>query len=123
MGQAITFDPLDSLPKVQVSIRAAGLAAESLVYRQSFEELMQNPSVQQMIKTDTDNAKDDLRKAGLLFQSSTDEEFIWLWRMGFDDAVNMLRDRQDKLQCIANYCLANLDREISKAELVASCDL
>jgi hypothetical protein len=121
LGEAVTFDPEGSLPKVQVSIRAAGLAAECLVYRESFEELMEDAAVRSSIKTDTENVKRDLVKAGL--PSSSDEELLPLWRMGFDDAVNMMRDHQDKLHCIADYCLANLDREISKSELVANCDL
>jgi hypothetical protein len=121
VGQAVTFDPENSLPKVQVSIRAAGLAAESLVYGESFEDLMRNPAVRRSIKTDTDNAKRDLEKAGLLFLSSSDEEFVLLWSMGFDDAICMMRSSQDKLHCIADYCLANLDREILRAELVANC--
>jgi hypothetical protein len=123
LGQAVSFDPHDSLPKVQVSIRAAGLAAESLVYNEAFDALMGNPAVRFRIKTDTDNAKRDLAKAGLLFPSSSDAEFVFLFSMGFYDAVTMLRNSQDKLHCIADYCLANLDREISKAELVETCSL
>jgi hypothetical protein len=118
----VTFDPNDSLPKVQVSIRAAGLAAESLFYGESFDSLMGNPSVQFRIKTDTDNAKRDLEKAGLY--PSTEEEFIsFFWRTGFDDAVILMRNFMDKLHGIADYCLANLDRDIPKAELVAACNL
>jgi hypothetical protein len=121
VGQAITFDPDESLPRAQVSIRAAGLAAESLVYNESLADLMANSTVRFCIKTDTDNAKRDLEKAGL--PTSTEEEFLKFWSMGFDDAVIMLKDSQDKLCCIADYCLANLDREIPQSELVASCNL
>jgi hypothetical protein len=122
VGQTLTLDPCDSLPKVQVSIRAAGLAAESLVYGESFDDLMQDPAVQFRIKTDTDNAKSDLERAGL--RPRTEEEFVsFYWRAGFEDAVNMMESSQDKLHRIADYCLANLDREIPKAELVAACDL
>lgn len=121
VGQAITFDPDDSLPRVSVSIRAAGLAAESLVYNESLDDLMRNPTVRFWIRTDTDNAKRDLEKAGLT--ASTEEEFLNFWSMGFDDAVIMMKNHQDKLHCIADYCLANLDREIPQSELVANCHL
>lgn len=123
VGQAITFDPEESMPRVQVSIRAAGLAAESLVYNEDFDDLMRNPAVRRSIKTDTDNAKRDLEKAGVLFPSSSEEEFVLFWSMGFEDAVIMMRSSQDKLHCIADYCLSNLDREIPKAELVVNCAL
>ncbi len=111
------------MPRVQVRIRAAGLAAESLVYNEDFDDLMRNPAVRRSIKTDTDNAKRDLEKAGLLFPSSTEEDFVLLWSMGFDYAVVMMRSSQDKLHRIADYCRSNLDREIPKAELVERCDL
>jgi hypothetical protein len=122
VGQAITFDPGDSLPKVQVSIRAAGLAAESITYNETFEALMGNPALRRSIKTDTDNAKEDLRRAGLY--PCSEEEFTSLyWRAGFDDAVLLLASSRNKLDCIAEYCLANLDREIRREELIAACTL
>ena len=122
VGQVVTVEPDGALPKVQVSIRAAGLAAESLVYGESFEDLMNNPSVRLMIKTDTDNAKRDLENAGLC--PSTEEEFVsFFWRPGFCDAVSMMRESAEKLRSIAEYCLANLDRDIPKRELVDACNL
>lgn len=85
-GHVVTFEPDYSLPKVQVSIRAAGLAAESLVYEQSYEDLMNDPNVQFRIKTDTDNAKCDLQKAGLW--PFSENEFIQsYWRIGFYEAL------------------------------------
>ena len=122
VGEAITLEPRDALPKVQVSIRAAGLAAESLVYKESFEDLMGNAAIRRSIKTDTDNAKRDLEEAGLTV--TNEEEFVFsYWRPGFYDALNILRSSKGKLECIADYCLANLDRTILKAELVEKCDL
>ena len=123
LGEAVTFDFADSNPKVLVAIRAGGLAAESLIYNEPFENLMSNPAVRRAVKGDTDNARQDLENARLLFPSSSDEEFVWLFRMGFDDAVCMLRGSQDKLLRIANYCLANQNRDIAMAELVDKCDL
>ena len=123
LGHAVTFDFHDSLPKVQVSIRAAGLAAESLVYNELLEDLMRDPVVLRNIKTDTDNAKLDLEKAGLLFPSSGDEDFAAWWSMGIGDALCMMRSSEDKLHRIADYCFANQDRDIPRAELVAKCDL
>ena len=107
------FYPLaDTLPRVAAGIRAAGLAAESLVYNETFEHLMGDPAVRRSIKADTDNAKRDLVAAQLLFSSSSDAEFVHWWRMGFDDAVCLLRSSQDNLQRIADYCLMNQDRDI-----------
>ena len=121
-GTVITFEPEGSLPRVQVSIRAAGLAAESLIYGESFDDLMKSPSVQWRVKTDKDNAKRDLEMAGLF--PSSEAEFTWFyWRAGFSDAVSMMEASADKLSCIAHYCLANLDRDIPKAELVSACHL
>ena len=100
-----------------MSIRAAGLAAESLVYNESYEDLKGSPTVRFRIKTDTDHAKRDLEKAELLFPSSSEEEFLSLWRMGFDDAVIMMESSQDKLHRIADFCLANPDREILRMRL------
>jgi len=122
VGQAITFEPADSLVRVQVSIRAAGLAAESITYRETFEALMANPASRRSIKTDTDNAKEDLRRAKL-YPCSEESFMSFYWRAGFDDAVALLRGSQGKLDCIAEYCLANLDREIPREELVAACTL
>lgn len=122
VGHAVTAEPEYSLPRVQVSIRAAGLAAESLIYRESFEDLMGNPNILSSIKTDTDTAKHDLEMASL--HPSTEAEFINIfWRGGFDDAVCLMRDSLEKVVCIANYCLVNLDRDIPKSELVEACDL
>jgi hypothetical protein len=121
-GHVVTFEPDYSLPKVQVSIRAAGLAAESLVYGGLYEDLMNDPNVQFRIKTDTDNAKSDLEKAGLW--SSTEDEFIrFFWRIGFYEALSMMRDSVDTLRSIAAYCLIHQGREIPKSEIVAACDL
>jgi hypothetical protein len=121
VGHVITFEPEDALPKVQVSIRAAGLAAESLIYGESFEDLMNNPSVLLVIKTDTDNAKRDLQKAGLC--PLTEDEFVSYWRAGFCDAVTMMCDSVEKLRSIAAYCLENLGRDIPRTELVEACNL
>jgi hypothetical protein len=122
VGQALTFDPSDSLPRVLVSIRAAGLAAESVFYRESFENLMVDPVVRFRIKTDTDNAKRDLEARGLA--PKDEEEFVsFYWRSGFHDAVSMTESSQEKVNRIAEYCLANRDREIPRAELVTNCDL
>lgn len=118
-----TFDFPDSLPRVEVSIRAAGLAAESLVYNELFDDLMQNSAARRSMKTDTDNARRDLEKAGLLFPSLSDAEFVRWWGMGFDDAACIMRSSEDKLHRIADYCLTNLDRDIPRAELVQKCDL
>jgi hypothetical protein len=79
------------------------------------------PRVRFRIKTDTDNAKRDLERAGLA--PTTDEQFVsFYWRTGFHDAVTMMTNSREKLQCIA-YCQANLDREIPQAELASHCDL
>lgn len=122
VGQALTFDPFDSLPKVLVSIRAAGLAAESVFYRESFENLMVDPAVRFRIKTDTDNAKRDLEASGLVPRN--EEEFVsFYWRLGFHDAVSMVEISQEKVNRIAEYCLTNRDRELPRAELVTNCDL
>jgi hypothetical protein len=122
VGQAVTLDPDDSNPNVQVTIRAAGLAAESIIYNESFEGLMGNSAIRFRIKTDTDNARRDLERAGLPVTSEKD--FVsFYWRIGFDNAVTMLSSSQEKLNRIAEYCRANLDREIPKEELAANCDL
>jgi hypothetical protein len=122
VGQAVTFEPNDGLTVVHLRVRAAGLAAESLVYGQPFEELMATPAVRRSIKTDTDNAKRDLVNEGLPVTSEA--EFLSsYWRRGFDDAVIMMRSSVDKLHRIADYCLLNLDRTIPRAELVENCDL
>jgi hypothetical protein len=123
LGETCTVDPPDGQPQIIVSIRAAGLAAESLVYNESYEDLMGNATIRFRIKTDTDHAKRDLEKAELMFPSSTDEQFLFFWRIGFDNAVIMMSSSQDKLHCIADYLLANPDREILRAELVEKCDL
>ncbi len=129
-GEVVTVDPEGSLPSVQVSIHAAGLAAESIVYGESYETLMQDSAMQFSIKTDTDHAKETLGKAGLPVTS--EEEFIsFYWRVGFDHAVNMMSSFQDNLQRraddelhrIANYCLENLDRIILRDEIVTNCGL
>ncbi len=106
-----------------MSISAAGLAAESLVYNESYEDLMADPAVRWNIKTDTDHARRDLEREKLLHPSSGDQEFLFYWRTGFDDAVIIMRSSQDKLQRIADYLLANPDREILRAEIVENCDL
>ncbi len=82
---------------------------------------MNDPNVQSEIKTDTDNARRDLEKARLW--PSTEEEFIWLWRMGFDLSLTMLRASFDTLVGIAAYCQANQGRDISRSEIVAACRL
>jgi hypothetical protein len=123
MGRAVTFHPYEGPSRVDVSIRAAGLAAESITYGDSFEDLMRNPDVRFAIKTDTDNAKSDLRRAG--FGEITDTMgFVELFfRPGFDDAVVLLRSSQERLNRIVDYCLANLGREIQREEIVEACRL
>lgn len=122
VGRAVTFQPRDGLPKVAVAIRAAGLAAESLVYNESFDDLMRNPAVLRSLKTDMDNAKLDLKNGGLL--PTDEQEFVSdYWRVGFYDALGVLKHSQDKLGCIADHCFGNLDRTILKAELVEKCQL
>jgi hypothetical protein len=49
-----------------IRIRAAGLVLESIICDESFEELMVNPEIRFRIKTDTDNAKRDLERAGFV---------------------------------------------------------
>jgi hypothetical protein len=49
--------------------------------------------------------------------------FLCIGRSGFHDAVYMVESSQDKVMRIAEYCLANRDREIPRAELVANCDI
>lgn len=122
VGQTITLDPLDSNLRVLMRIRAAGLAAESIIYDESFELLMADPEIRFRIKTDTDNARRDLEGACLV--PTSDEQFVsFYWRAGFHDALTMLSNSREKLLCIADYCQANLDREIPQAELVTHCDL
>lgn len=122
VGQAVTFNPVDSNPRVLMRIRADGLAAESIIYDDSFEDLMANQAVRFRIKTDTDNAKHDLDMAGLA--PTSEEEFVsFYWRAGFHDAVNMMSSSQEKLECIADYCQSNIGREIPRAELARHCGL
>jgi hypothetical protein len=122
IGQAVTLDPIDSNPRVLITIRAGGLAAESIIYEESFEDLMANPEIRFRIKTDTDNARRDLERAGLV--PTGEEQFVSLyWRIGFHDAVTMMGNSQEKLERIADYCQVNLDREIPGAELARNCDL
>jgi hypothetical protein len=104
-----------------LNIRAAGLAAESLVYREPLETLMLDPDLRFSIETDTRLAKQDLESAGLPVSSERDFQFYW--RIGFHDAVSMMSNSQDKLHCIANYCMDNLDRVIPRAEIVFACNL
>lgn len=55
---------------------------------------MNTPSVRYGVKTDTDNAKRDLKRAG--FSNSTEDEFISSYRRPkFDDAVSMMRAWQN----------------------------
>lgn len=120
VGGAVTLEPRDGLPKVAVTIRAAGLAAESLVYNESLDDLMQNPATRLSLKTDMDNAKLDLTKGGI--HATSEQEFVSdYWRVGFYDALGVLKHGQDKLECIADHCFGNLDRTILKAELVEKC--
>ena len=122
VGRAVTYEPRDGLPKVAVTMRAAGLAAESLVYNESFDDLMQNPAVLRSVKTDMDNAKLDLAKGGI--RVTNEQEFVSdYWRVGFYDALGVLKRSQDKLECISDHCFGNLDRTILKAELVEKCQL
>ncbi len=122
IGRAVTLDPNDSNPFVLVSIRAAGLAAESIVYKESFDDLMGNAEVRFRIRTDTDNATRDLKTAG--FPVTSEEEFVsHRWRTGFNTAVTMMESFQEELNRIADYCRENLDREILGAELATNCDL
>ena len=121
-GYTITAEPGYSRPDVQVTIRAAGLAAESLVYRESYQDLMNDPSVRSRIKTDTDNAKCDLEKAGLC--PRTEDEFVnCYWKTGFGNASGLLQERLAELRCIADYCAANQGREIPRSEIVTACNL
>ena len=121
-GQTVTWDLDGSLPGVLVAIRAAGLAAESLIYEEPYEHLMSAADVNWVIKTDLDNAKQDLYRNGLLF-GPNDPTFPEFWRMGFSNAMSMLQDSEDELHAIADYCIANLGREIPRAELVANIGL
>ncbi|MFZ0773089.1 MAG: hypothetical protein WCA49_00700 [Candidatus Sulfotelmatobacter sp.] len=108
-GRTITHDLPRSSPKTLVTIRAAGLAAESLVFGQTLESFA--PDAEQY-KTDVDNAKNDLEAARLPLDPD-------LWRMCFYDARIMLEGSEDKLSAIADYCLANRGREVTREELVA----
>jgi hypothetical protein len=122
VGQAVTFDPLDSNPSVLMRIRAGGLAAENINYDQSFEELVTNPEVRFRIKTNTDNAKRDLDRAG--FAPTSEEQFVsFYWRVGFQGAVTMMEGSQEKLVRIADYCQLNPGRDIPTSELVRIRDL
>jgi len=106
---------------VQVRIRAAGLAAESLAYLEPFDVLMHDPDVLFGIKTDTDLAREDLEKAGL--PASRERDFHFYWRIGFYDAVSMMQDSQYNLHRIADYCIDNLGRDVPRAEIIAACGL
>lgn len=56
--------------------------------------------------------------------STDDKEFVsFYFRTGFQDAVILLSSSEEKLNLIADYCLANLDREIAGAEIIEACDL
>jgi hypothetical protein len=122
LGTAMTWTPFEANPRVDVAVRAAGLAAESLVYGESFDALISDPNVKQLIKTDTDNAKWDLNRANIRPQN--EDHFINVYfRMGFQDAVTIMQGSQDRLNRIADYCLANQGREIPADELVGACDL
>jgi hypothetical protein len=59
----------------EYAIRTAGLAAESLVYNESFDDLMRNPAVLRSVKTDMDNAKLDLKK-GASFRQTNRSLFV-----------------------------------------------
>jgi hypothetical protein len=83
---------------------------------------MNDPDIQFNIKTDTDNAKRDLEKANLW--PSTEDDFIkFFWRIGFYEAVGMMRESVEKLRCIAAYCLTKQGRDIPKSEIIAACGL
>jgi hypothetical protein len=121
-GSTTTFDPHDGAPKILVDIRAAGMAAESLVYGQTFDDIMNDPDHRFEIKTDTDNAMQDLHRAQM--PVGGEQEFRELyWNTSFNDARLMLSNSLDKLLRIADYCEANPDREIPAAEIVEACDL
>ncbi len=120
-GQTFTLDPGDSLPGVLVNIRAAGLAAEHLGYGEPFEKLMQDVEVRFRSATDMHNAKQDLEKAGITI--SSEQDFLFYWRIGFEEAVIMMMDSQDKLHRIAEYCMNNLDRVIPGDEIITACNL
>jgi hypothetical protein len=51
--------------------------------------------------------------------ASTEQDFLSFWRMEFDDAGIIMKNSQEELQRIADYCMANLDRDISASELFA----
>jgi hypothetical protein len=120
-GQTFTLDLGNSLPRVLVSIRAAGLAAEHLGYGEPFEKLMQDAEVCFRSATDRQNAKQDLEKAEIPI--SNEEDFLFYWSIGFQDAVIMMMDSQDKLHRIAEYCMNNLDRVIPGDEIITACNL
>src|SRR5439155_19740728 len=98
-GQTVTWDLDGGQPHVLLPIRAGGIAAESLIYEEPYEQLMSDPQVLWTIKTDLDNAKQDLYRNGLLF-TSDDPTFPQFWRTGFTDAVCLLRNAEDKLHAI-----------------------
>ena len=43
LGETVTVDPRNGSVRVQVRLRAGGLAAESIVYKESYEDLMGRP--------------------------------------------------------------------------------
>jgi hypothetical protein len=52
-----------------------------------------------------------------------ESEFLPYWRTGFDDAFHVMESSQGNIHRIADYCLANLDRDIPGTEVVAACGL
>jgi hypothetical protein len=122
IGQAVTLDSIDDNPRVLLRIRAGGLAAESIIYGESFQDLMSDPEIQFRIRTDTDNAKRDLERGRLT--PASEEHFIsFFWSVGFQDAVAMMTDSKEKLERVADYCQLNLNRDILREELVRNCRL
>lgn len=123
VGEAVTLDLPDSLPGVLVSIRAGGLAAESLVYDESYETLMQDLGVLRSIEGDLLNAKQDLIHERLLLPGSSPDEFLSMWKSRFYEARGFLRDSLDQVRRIAAYCEANQDRDIPAQEIISRCRL
>jgi hypothetical protein len=121
-AQTVTFDFDDSLPKVLVTIRAGGIAAESVVFGEEYGDLIKSSEVRYRIKTDTDNAKQDLQRHRLITDMN-DPTFPPLWEMGLYDALSLLKNRKHTLTAIADYCMANLNRDILREELAANVDL
>jgi hypothetical protein len=122
IGQTVTFDFENDIPGVLVAIRAGGLAAESLMYGESYRQVMSDSNVHWIIKTDIDNAKGDLIRHRIM-SGPEDPTFPQWWQIGFSNATSMLIDGVRLLDAMADYCLANRDRDIPCAEIVKNVGL